>query len=49
MSTYSRLISTSEGLSVIPASAAGLIALLDEAHRQELPNDRYVVVLTGRR
>ncbi len=49
MSKYSRLISTSEGLSVLPASAAGLIALLDEARRQELPNDRYVVVLTGRR
>ncbi|MDH3814733.1 MAG: pyridoxal-phosphate dependent enzyme [Acidobacteriota bacterium] len=49
MSKYSRLISTSEGLSVMPASAAGLIALLDEGRRQELPNDRYVVVLTGRR
>jgi threonine synthase len=49
MSKYSRLISTSEGLSVMPASAAGLIALLDEGRRQELPNDRYVVILTGRR
>ena len=49
MSKYSRLISTSEGLSVMPAAAAGLIALLDEGRRQELSNDRYVVVLTGRR
>jgi threonine synthase len=49
MSKYSRLISSNEGLSVMPASAAGLIALLDEERRHELPNDRYVVILTGRR
>jgi threonine synthase len=49
MSKFSRLISSSEGLSVLPASTAGLIALLDEKRRQELGNDRYVVVLTGRR
>ena len=49
MSKYSRLVSTSEGLSVMPASTAGLIALLDDGRRQELPNDRYVVILTGRR
>jgi threonine synthase len=49
MSKYSRLISSSEGLSVLPASTAGLIALLDEGRREELVNDRYVVVLTGRR
>jgi len=49
MSKFSRLISSSEGLSVLPASTAGLIALLDEGRRQELANDRYVVVLTGRR
>jgi threonine synthase len=49
MSKYSRLISSSEGLSVLPASTAGLIALLDEGRRAELGNDRYVVILTGRR
>ena len=49
MSNYSRLISSSEGLSVLPASAAGLIALLEEGRREALPNDRYVVLLTGRR
>ena len=49
MSNYSRLISSSEGLSVLPASAAGLIALLEEGRRESLPNDRYVVLLTGRR
>jgi threonine synthase len=49
MSKFSQLISSSEGLRVLPASAAGLIALLDDERRQSLPNDRYVVVLTGRR
>jgi threonine synthase len=49
MSRYSRMISASEGLNVLPASTAGLIALLDGHRRQPLPHDRYVVVLTGRR
>jgi threonine synthase len=49
LSKFSRLVSTSEGLSVMPASVAGLIALLDDDHRRELSNDRYVVILTGRR
>jgi threonine synthase len=49
MAKFSRLISSSEGLTVLPASTAGLIALLDEERRHELTNDRYVVVLTGRR
>jgi threonine synthase len=49
MSKYSRMISSSEGLSVLPASTAGLIAILDEGRRAELGNDRYVVILTGRR
>ncbi len=38
-----------EGLSVLPASTAGLIALLDKHKKDDLPNDRYVVVLTGRK
>jgi threonine synthase len=49
MMVYSRMIREKEGLHVLPASTAGLIALL-EAHRKEtLPNDRYVAVLTGRK
>jgi threonine synthase len=49
MASYARTIRESEGLSVLPAATAGLIALLD-AHRQRaLANDRYVVVITGRR
>jgi threonine synthase len=49
MANFSRLVSSSEGLTVLPASTAGLIALLVEDRRNELANDRYVVVLTGRR
>ena len=49
MRSYSRLIREKEGLQVLPASSAGLIALMDRHKRDPLPNDRYVVVLTGRK
>ena len=49
MRTYSRLIREKEGLQVLPASTAGLIALMDRHRRSPLPGDRYVVVLTGRK
>jgi threonine synthase len=49
MRTYSRLIREKEGLQVLPASTAGLIALMDKHRRDPLPGDRYVVVLTGRK
>jgi len=38
-----------EGLSVLPASMAGLVSLLDLHRQQPLANDRYVVVVTGKR
>ncbi len=38
-----------EGLSVLPASTAGLIALIDLCRRESMPPDRYVAVLTGKR
>ncbi len=46
---FSRLIREQEGLNVLPASAAGLIALLDRHRREPLPGDRYVVLITGRK
>ena len=46
---YSRLIREREGLSVLPASTAGLIALLQQHKKETLPGDRYVVILTGRK
>jgi threonine synthase len=49
MATYSRLLSNLEGLNVLPASTAGLIALLECHKKDALPGDRYVVVLTGRK
>jgi threonine synthase len=46
---YARLIREKEGLNVLPASTAGLIALLDRHSKNGLPSDRYVVILTGRK
>ena len=47
MLACSRLLREQEGLNVLPASTAGLIALLKQKHN--MPADRYVVVLTGRK
>ncbi len=49
MRSVSRTIREREGLSVLPASTAGLIALLSRHREGPLPGDRYVAVLTGRR
>jgi threonine synthase len=49
MRTYTRLIREKEGLQVLPASTAGLIALMNKHTKETLPSDRYVVVLTGRK
>jgi threonine synthase len=49
MLSYSRLLREREGLSVLPASTAGLIVLLERHRKESLPGDRYVVILTGRK
>lgn len=49
MRIFSRLIREKEGLQVLPASTAGLIALIRRHQKSPLPNDRYVAVLTGRK
>jgi threonine synthase len=49
MRSYSRLIREKEGLEVLPASTAGLIALVDRHLKDPLPGDRYVAVITGRK
>lgn len=46
---FSRLIRDREGINVVPASTAGLIALTEKHQQEPLPKDRYVVVLTGRK
>jgi threonine synthase len=49
MLSISRKIRDAEGLSVLPASTAGLIALLDKHQREPISADRFVIILTGRR
>jgi len=49
MMALSRMIREREGLHVLPASTAGLFALVERHQKEALPNDRYVAVLTGRK
>ena len=49
MMAFSKMIREQEGLHVLPASTAGLISLIEQHKKQNLPNDRYVAVLTGRK
>lgn len=49
MTAFAKLIREREGLNVVPASTAGLIALVEKHKKDPLPNDRYVVILTGRK
>lgn len=49
MMDFARLIRDREGLNVVPASTAGLIALIEKHIEIPLPGDRYVVILTGRK
>ncbi len=49
MMYFSRLIREKEGLSILPASTAGLISMLDWNQKEAFLNDRYLVILTGRK
>ena len=49
MLSYARLLRDKEGLSVLPASTAGLITLIERHRKQPLQGDRYVAILTGRK
>ena len=46
---FSRFIREREGLNVLPASTAGLLALLSRHRKEALNNDRFVMILTGRK
>ncbi len=48
MRALARQVRALEGLNVLPASVAGLSALIDGHRANTLPGDRYVAVLTGR-
>ncbi len=49
MIAFSKLIKEKEGFSVLPASTAGLIAFMEIHKKTPFPNDRYVIVLTGKK
>jgi threonine synthase len=49
MMAYAKLLREREGFLTLPASTAGLIALLEQQKKEALPSDRYVVMLTGRK
>jgi threonine synthase len=48
MKEMSAFLHKKEGYRILPASTAGLIALLEKHGEEELINDRYVAILTGR-
>ena len=49
MLSFSKTLREREGLSVLPASTAGLSVLVGRHQKEPLPGDRYVVVLTGKK
>jgi threonine synthase len=49
MLSFSRLLREREGLNVLPASTAGFLALVERHRAEPLANDRYVVLITGRK
>jgi threonine synthase len=49
MLKQARILNDREGLSVLPASTAGLVVMLEHHADNPMPGDRYVAVLTGRR
>ena len=49
MIRLARTLKDKEGLHVLPASTAGLVAMLELNRQEELEPDRYVAVLTGKK
>jgi threonine synthase len=49
MTLYAKLLREREGLSVLPASTAGLAVLMEKHRKEPLPIERYVVIITGRK
>ncbi len=48
MVSSTRMLRQLDGFSVLPASTAGLMALIDRHTREPLPADRYVAIITGK-
>ncbi|RMG22590.1 MAG: pyridoxal-phosphate dependent enzyme [Bacteroidetes bacterium] len=49
MMQFSKLLKEKEGIHVLPAATAGLVALIEKHQQQALEKDRYVAILTGRK
>ena len=49
MLSFAKLIREREGLHVLPAATAGLIALVESYRKEPMPSDRFVAILTGRK
>lgn len=49
MSQLARILKDKEGLNVLPASTAGLAALVEPPETDRIENDRFVAILTSRR
>jgi threonine synthase len=49
MRRAARQLRETEGVMVLPAATAGLIALIEGKADEAIQNDRFVAVLTGRR
>jgi len=49
MMNYSKFLREKEGMHVLPASTAGLVSLINRHKKEPLENDRFVVILTGRK
>lgn len=48
MVASTRMLRQLDGFSVLPASTAGLMAIIERHRKEPLPGDRYVAVITGR-
>ncbi len=48
MKRSARMLKETDGLWVLPASTAGLLALMEKHAAEPLPGDRYVAVITGK-
>jgi threonine synthase len=48
MKAAARMLKDTDGLLVLPASTAGLLALINQHKVQHFPGDRYVAVITGK-
>jgi threonine synthase len=48
MKASARMLKETDGLLVLPASTAGLLALINQHNIEHFPGDRYVAIITGK-